>query len=63
MPCHGRRRRSRGRLLTVGSLGPLWPGELVASCSEAGWLSAVDCLPASSAEQILLAGRRLIEGV
>lgn len=56
-------RRSGGRLLTVGSLGPVWPGELVASCSEAGWLTAVDCLPPASAEEILLAGRRLVEGV
>lgn len=52
-------RRSHGRLLTVGGLGPSWPGELVASCSEAGWLTAVDCLPPASAEEILLAGRRL----
>jgi hypothetical protein len=56
-------RRSNGRLLTVGSLGPIWPGELVASCSEAGWLTAVDCLPPASPEEILMTGRRLVEGV
>lgn len=52
-------RRSHGRLLTVGGLGPIWPGELVASCSEAGWLTAVDCLPPASPEEILMAGRAL----
>lgn len=56
-------RRTGGKLLTVGSLGSLWPGELVASCSEAGWLSAVDCLPPASAEEVLLTARRLLEGV
>lgn len=56
-------RRSDGRLLTVGGLGPCWPGELVAGCSEAGWLTSVDCLPRAEPEAILLAARRLIEQV
>lgn len=56
-------RRSDGRLLTVGALGPCWPGELVAACSEAGWLSNVDCLPQAEPEAILQAARRLIDQI